>query len=62
MIDDDIMSDWWWYDEWPIKIWLSTLLFMYSNICYDVNSHPFVVACVLWCLYPWGTDTQDGEL
>jgi hypothetical protein len=35
---------------------------MYSNIYYDVNSHPFVAACVLWCLYPWGTHTQDEEL
>ena len=42
-------------------ILISTLLFMYPNICYDVNSHPFAFLCVFRCLYPWGTDTQDEE-
>jgi len=58
MINDDMMNDWWRWDEGPMMIWLSTLLFMYPNIYYDVNSHPFVVVCVFWCLYPWGTGTQ----
>jgi hypothetical protein len=44
-----------------MMIRLSSLLFMYPNICYVVNSHPFVVVCVFWCLYPWDTDTQDEE-
>jgi len=57
-----MMNEWWWYDELPMMIWLSTLLFMYPNICYDVNSHPFVVVYVFWCMYPWGADTQDEEL
>jgi hypothetical protein len=35
---------------------------MYSNL-YDINSIlTFLLLIVLWCLYPWGSDTQDEEL
>jgi len=32
------------------------------HVCYDEYSHPLRCCYVLWCLYSWGTNTQDKEL